>query len=321
MLSMLIHEKLIIFRLIIIIFFFVAGASIAGEASRTTAGSVAVIMSAEVDAYREALEGFKKASQYHVVAEYNMQGDFDRGREILTQIQSKVKPDLILAVGVWALQVVSERAKDIPVVYAMVLNPQNVIKAGAKNITGASMNVPVELTTNLFNELSPKIRRVGVIYNPTHTENLVRQGRIAARQRGLQLIAKEIRSPKEAIAALDSIQDEIDALWILPDDTNLVSEVTQYMLLFSYRQRIPLIGLSERQAEIGALLSVSFASSEDIGRQAGELANTILGGKAPAEIPYTMARRIKLTVNLKVAQRLEMKIPKSILERADRVIQ
>jgi putative ABC transport system substrate-binding protein len=110
-------------------------------------------------------------------------------------------------------------------------------------------------------------------------------------------------------------------LWILPDDTNLVSEVTQYMLLFSYRQRIPLIGLSERQAEIGALLSVSFASSEDIGRQAGELANTILGGKAPAEIPYTMARRIKLTVNLKVAQRLEMKIPKSILERADRVIQ
>lgn len=318
---MLIHEKLITFRLIIIIFFFVADVSIAGEASRTTAGSVAVIMSAEVDAYREALEGFKRVSQYHVVAEYNMQGDFDRGREILTQIQSKVKPDLILAIGVWALQVVSERAKDIPVVYAMVLNPQNVIKAGAKNITGASMNVPVELTTNLFNELSAKIRRVGVIYNPIHTENLVRQGRIAARQRGLQLIAKEIRSPKEAIAALDSIQDEIDALWILPDDTNLVSEVTQYMLLFSYRQRIPLIGLSERQAEIGALLSVSFASSEDIGRQAGELANAILGGKAPAEIPYTMARRIKLTVNLKVAQKLEMKIPKSILERADRVIQ
>jgi putative ABC transport system substrate-binding protein len=321
MLSMLIHKKLITFRLIIIIFFFVADVSIAGEAGRTTAGSVAVIMSAEVDAYREALEGFKRVSQYRMVAEYNMQGDFDRGQEILTQIQSKVKPDLILAIGVWALQVVSERGKDIPIVYAMVLNPQNVIKAGAKNITGASMNVPVELTTNLFNELSPKIRRVGVIYNPIHTENLVRQGRIAARQRGLQLIAKEIRSPKEAIAALDSIQDEIDALWILPDDTNLVSEVTQYMLLFSYRQRIPLIGLSERQAEIGALLSVSFASSEDIGRQAGELANTILGGKAPAEIPYTMARRVKLTVNLKVAQKLEMKIPKSILERADRVIQ
>jgi len=321
MLSMLIDQKLRTFRLILIILFFIANASIAGEASRTTAGSVAVIMSAEVDAYREALEGFKRASQYRVVAEYNMQGDFDRGREILTEIQSKVKPDLILAIGVWALQVASERAKDVPVVYSMVLNPQTVIKAGTKNITGASMNVPVELTTNLFNELSPKIRRVGVIYNPLHTENLVRQGRIAARQQGIQLIAKEIRSPKEAIAALDSIQNEIDALWILPDDTNLVSEVTQYMLLFSYRQRIPLIGLSERQAEIGALLSVSFASSEDIGRQAGELANNILGGKAPAEIPYTMARKTKLTVNLKVAQRLEIKIPKSMLERADRVIQ
>jgi len=319
---MLLDEKLKTLGLVIIIFFTAVGdASMAAEAGRITGGSVAVIMSADVEPYREALEGFKRTSQYRVVAEYNMQGDFDRGREILAQIQSKFKPDLILAIGIWALQLVSERAKDTPVVYAMVLNPQNVIKGGAKNITGASMNVPVELTTHLFNELSPKIRRVGVIYNPIHTENLVRQGRIAARQQGLQLIAKEIHSPKEAIAALDSIQEGIDALWILPDDTVLVSEVTQYMLLFSYRQRIPLIGLSERQAEIGALRSVSFASSEDIGRQAGELANTILGGKAPAEIPYTMARRIKLTVNLKVAQKLEMKIPKSILERADRVIQ
>jgi len=109
-------------------------------------------------------------------------------------------------------------------------------------------------------------------------------------------------------------------VWILPDATVLAPEVVQYMLLFSYRKKIPLLGISERQAQKGAVLSLSFGSSNDIGKQAGELSNSILGGKTPAEIPYTTARLVKLTVNLKAARKLEMEIPKSILKIADSII-
>ncbi len=307
-------SKKVLFQLLILV-------SLARMAAPVHSADVAVIMSADVYAYREALQGFRGTLRQQIVAEYDMEGDFDRGRKVLTEIQSKIKPDLIFAVGIWALHMIARQTTEIPVVYAMVLNPPSVAGAVAKNITGASMNVPVELTMQLFKELGPKIRRVGIIFNPAKTGYLVSQAESVAREQGLQLIAKQIQSPREAIQALDFLQGKIDMLWILPDETILAREVVQYMLLFSFRKKVPLLGLSERQARMGAVLSLSFGSSKDIGRQAGELAKGILGGKTPSRIPYTTARQVKLTVNLKAAQKLGMEIPRSILEKADQIIQ
>jgi len=297
-------------------------ASMAALAGPALAGDVAVIVSARVDAYDEALRGFKRSLRHRIVAEYDMAGDFGRGREIVSEIKLKVKPDLIFAVGIWALQVVIGETTNIPVVYAMVLNPPSIIGASSKNVTGASMNVPVDQTMHLFKQLGPQIRRLGVVFDRAKTGYLLSAAEAIAREQELQLITREIRSPREAIPALDSLQGEgIDALWILPDDTILAPEVVQYMLLFSYRNKVPLLGLSERHAQMGALLSLSFASSEDIGRQAGEVANSLLEGKTAAEIPYTTARLVKLIVNLKAAQKLGIEIPKSIIAMADNLIQ
>jgi putative tryptophan/tyrosine transport system substrate-binding protein len=293
----------------------------AGGAGPASAANVAVILSDRVDDYQEALRGFKETVRHPIVAEYNMGGDLERGRKILTEIETKVKPDLIFAIGLWALQAIVSQPTDIPVVYAMVLNPPSIVGTGTKNITGASMNVPVEQPLRLLKQLGPQVKRVGVIFNRARTGYLVKRAEAVAREEGLQLIAKEISSPKEAIAALESLQGAVDALWILPDETTLAQAVVQQMLLFSYRNKIPLLGLSERHAQMGALLSLSFASSEDIGRQAGELASSILGGKTAADVPYTTARRLSLTVNLKAAQKLGVEIPKVVLGRATTVIQ
>jgi putative ABC transport system substrate-binding protein len=296
---------------------------VAGVLATATAdaANVAVLMSADVDAYREAVRGFRATLRHRVVAEYDMEGDLDRGRKILGELQAKVKPDLIFAVGLWALQLVAGQPGDVPVVYAMVLNPPSVVGAGAKNITGASMNVPVEQTIRLFKALGPQIRRIGVIFDPAKTGYLVTKAADAAREQGLQLVARETRSPREAIPALEALQGQgIDALWILPDEANVAPTVVQQMLLISFRNRIPVLGLSLSQAEMGALLAVSFASGEDIGRQAGELANSVLAGSEPAQLPYTTARRIHVIVNLKTAQKLGLEIPRTILGMATTVI-
>ncbi len=284
------------------------------------AGDVAVMMSANVRPSRGALLGFKETVRHRIVTEYDLKGDLDRGRKALTDIQSKINPNLIFTIGTSALQVAARKTIDLPVVYSMVFNPFSIIGAELKNITGVSMNVSVKETIQLFKDLSPKIRRVGVVFNPARSRHLVMRTALVARKQGLQLVTRKIRSSREAIKALNSMQDEIDALWILPDETILVPEVFQYMLLFSRRNKVPLLGLSERHTEMGAVLSLSFGSSKDMGRQAGELANTILGGKKPASIPYTTARQTKLTVNLRAARKLGMEISKSILERADNAV-
>jgi putative ABC transport system substrate-binding protein len=290
-------------------------------ASPAAAARVAVLMSAKVSEYEEALKGFKEATPHQVAAVYDMDGDLDRGRKQLAEIEEKVKPDLIFAVGIWALQAVVSRPPSVPVVYAMVLNPPSVIRAETKNVTGASMNVPVEQSIRLFKQLGPQIKRIGIIFNPVKTGYLVKRAQLVARDEGLELVTREISSTKEVIGALESLQDGIDALWIVPDETILSQAVVQQMLLFSYRRKVPLLGLSDRHAQMGALFSLSFASGEDIGRQAGELAQAILTGRAVADVPYTSARKFYLTVNLKTAQKLGLEIPQAILTRAANVIQ
>jgi len=284
------------------------------------AARIVALKSADVDVYNEVLEGFKSVSRGSIISEYDMEGDLQRGKQFLARLRSGPKPDLILAIGIWALQVVVEEVRDIPVVFAMVLNPATVIGQEAHNITGASMNVPIEQQIALLKKVSPQVRRIGVIYDPSKTGFLVKQAERIAREQGVRLVAKSIASSKDAFAALDAMQGEIDALWILPDLTVLAPESVQYMLLFSFRNKIPLLGLSENQARMGALLGLSFESGSDIGSQAGELANEILSGKSAEEVPFTTARRARLTVNLKTASKLGLQIPKEILDRANVVI-
>jgi len=270
--------------------------------------------------YNEVLEGFDSSFPRTTISEYDMEGDFQKGRKFLARLKSGSKPDLILAIGIWALQVVVEEIRDIPVVFAMVLNPTTVIGQEAHNITGASMNVPIEQQIALLKKVSPQVRRIGVIYDPSKTGFLVRQAERIARDQGVRLVTKAIASSKDSFAALDAMQGEIDALWILPDLTVLAPESVQYMLLFSFRNKIPLLGLSENQARMGALLGLSFESGRDIGSQAAELANAILSGKSAGELPITAARKVRLTVNLKTAGKLGLQIPNEILEQADVLI-
>ncbi len=283
------------------------------------AARVAVLMSARVEEYDEAVRGFRGAIPNQTVTVYDMDGDLERGRKQLDEIDSKLKPDLIFAVGIWALRAVVSRPPSAPVVYAMVLNPPSVISLDARNITGASLNVPVEQQIWLFKQLG--VKRIGVVFNPARTGYLVRRARAVARDEGIELVTREVSAPKDAIGAIESFQDGVDALWLVPDETVLSQTVVQHMLLLSYRRKLPLLGVSDRHAQMGALFAMSFASGEDIGRQAGELAHAILGGRAVSDVPYTNARKVYLTLNLKTAQKLGLEIPQAIRARATNVIE
>jgi putative ABC transport system substrate-binding protein len=286
----------------------------------SAAGGIAVLMSSREAEYKEALRGFKETAKQPVVAEYDMEDDIDRGRKQLAEIEAKVKPELILAVGFSALQAVVNQT-DIPIVYCMVLNPPSVLGDTARKVTGASMNIAVEQPLRLLKQLGPNIKRIGVVYNPARTGYLVKRAVAVARQEGLQLVTREVTSARDAIAAVGPLLEEVDALWLVPDESLLQRAVVQQMLLLAYRKRVPLLGLAEGHAKMGALLALSFASTQDIGRQAGELANEVLSGKSAGDLPYTTARQTSLIVNLKAAQKLGLEVPKAVLGRATTVIQ
>ena len=298
--------------------------ALGGSAGAARAGDVAVLMGAEVAAYEEALKGFEKSlgPEHRIVARFNMDGDLDRGAEFLREVEAEKKAGLIYAVGIWALQAVIKNPTQLPVVYAMVLNPPSVFSASLPNVTGASMNIPAKETLRRLKQLGPQIRRVGLVFSQAKTGYLVTEAQAAARAQGIELVTKQVSQPGDVVPALESLHREgIDAFWILPDETVLAPAVTQHVFLYAYRNKIPVMGLSERQAEMGALLALSVAHNQEIGSQAAELATTILGGGSPSRLPYTQVRDVHLTVNLKVARKIGVEVPESLRVSANSVIE
>src|SRR5207237_10903019 len=105
----------------------------------------------------------------------------------------KANGELISGGGTWT-QRATARQSAIPVAYAMVLNPPSLVASSVKNVTGASMNVPVDQSLRTLKQLGPHVKRIGVIFNRARTGYLVRQAETVAREEGLQLVTREIAS-------------------------------------------------------------------------------------------------------------------------------
>lgn len=280
-----------------------------------------VVKSADAAVYREAIEGFQAVTALSVADLFDLEGDIGNGPAVVRKIKAMPgKPDLIYAVGIYALQALVGQITDIPIVFSMVLNPPVVVGPQIRNITGASMNVPIDVQLRSLKQLAPQVRRIGVVYDPSKTGFLLAAAQRVAPELGLAVVSRPINSPRASVSALEELENRVDALWILPDSTILTPETVQYMLLVAFRRKIPLLGLSDSQAKMGALLAISFRSGHDIGKQAGELAKAILGGRRVDEVPYTMADKTKLTLNLKTAEKIGLQVPPEVIQRADVVI-
>jgi putative ABC transport system substrate-binding protein len=88
---------------------------------------------------------------------------------------------------------------------------------------------------------------------------------------------------------------------------------------FALKQRIPAIGFVE-VATSGGLIGYGVSFPIMYGR-AAVFVDKILKGTKPADIPIERATIFELVVNGKTAKTLGIKIPKSILVRADKVIE
>ena len=114
---------------------------------------------------------------------------------------------------------------------------------------------------------------------------------------------------------LEKLSIKVDALWLLPDRTVMTPQSFEYMLLTSYRKHIPLIAISEKYVQQGALMTLKI-DYQKMGRQAGRIAEQILNSSIRKKRITLFARGSKLVINMKTAEKLGIKVPPSILEEA-----
>jgi putative ABC transport system substrate-binding protein len=131
----------------------------------------------------------------------------------------------------------------------------------------------------------------------------------------LELSPVMIRETAEYDAAFRAmVKGRTDAVFVQP---SLQRKVAAAMAL---RHRIPAVSFVAPFPDEGGLLAYS-ANNEDQVRGSAVYVDKILKGAAAADLPVQQPTRFELTMNLKTAKALGLKIPQSLLLRADRVIE
>jgi putative ABC transport system substrate-binding protein len=269
---------------------------------------VIVVKSAAFKPYNDVLKGFRKACNCEV-RELKLVED---EKQITVEKISRLAPDAVLAIGTDAFKKVKP-LKDIPVIYTMGM-PSEADISLQKNISGVSMDISPETYIATMVEIFPKAKRIGLIYDPQQKGKFVKKALEAANQSGVELVPEIAQKPSDMPPLLDGMHGKIDILWMLPDPTVVNSESLNYMLLFSFKNKVPVFTFSRKYAEMGALAALNI-DPFDMGVQAGELARMLSEGHKGSIRVY--AKKAHLIINNKIAKKLGINIYKKILKRAE----
>jgi putative ABC transport system substrate-binding protein len=296
--------------------------------------TIAIIQPYDIKAYQEAVEGFLSHLGRHLKQDFNTiiyespQGLYTTlQQEKNGSIQSTDGPhvksgahlnagiDLILTVGTEATSEISRTISDIPIVFTMVLDPDNIFTY-RNDIVGASVNIPPETQLKMIKEVLPTAKNVGVIYDPNRNADFVKNSTVLAKKLGLQIKSFPVKSQKDIPKALQRVSKDADVLWGIVDDTVYNSQTAKFVIQDTVRRyRIPFIGISASYVKAGALYALVF-DNRDIGRQSAELANRILAATPVAELQSTTPERIRLALNLRTAELIGIEIPEKIIKKA-----
>lgn len=288
---------------------------------------IVIVKSSESPSFQMAAEGVKKeirkGSAYPSFIEYDLPLGFPNEQELEKRIRES-SPDLIVTVGSKSTALVSRRIKNIPIVFSAVLNPVSSgfarsMWSSGNNLTGASLDIPIRTQLDKFKLIFPDLQNVGVIF--THdSEAVVGEARKVCEEMGLKLVAVAISSEKQIPETIESLRQKVDGLWAVADTVIFTPQSTQYLLLYTLRNGIPVMGPFTSFVKAGALFTLTW-NDKDIGRQAGELALRVLAGENPSQIPITTPRMIYLILNQRTAEQINLEIPPHIVSVAKEVYQ
>jgi len=239
----------------------------------------------------------------------------------------RLKVDLIVALGAPATHASRQATGTIPIVGVGLSDPvgqglvASLVRPGG-NVTG-SATLFSELATKrleLLRETLPGLSRVAVVWNGANPGNVrqFEETKAAARTLDLRLQPLDVRSLDDLRRAFDTMtRTNPEALLIVADP--LIGTYATQLVDFAAKRRLPTIHPFKESVEIGGLMAYA-VDLVDMYRRAATYIDKILRGAKPGDLPIEQPTKFELVINMKTAQALGLKIPASVLLRADQVI-
>lgn len=239
----------------------------------------------------------------------------------------RLKVDLIVALGTTATLAAGKASRAIPIVMVAGLDPvQEKLAASLArpggNVTGLTTIIQelVPKQLELVKEAAPKLPRVGVLWNPDSrgSANSLAQAEEAARTLKLRLQIVSARTAGDLEPALAALAASGTRVFVAMP-AGMFTANRERLLAAVVKHRLAGVFPSSEWTGDGVFMSYGTdALAAD--RRSAVYVDKILKGAKPGELPIEQPTRFEMQLNLKTAKTLGIKIPHSILVRADRVI-
>jgi putative tryptophan/tyrosine transport system substrate-binding protein len=278
------------------------------------------------EAFRQGLREVGYVDSQNVALEYrSADGISERLPDLVHELIS-VQVEVIVTEDAVAALAASQGTSTIPIVMGnsdpVGLGLAASLARPGSNVTGLSSIAP-ELAAKrlqLLKEVSPSIRRVAVLWNPSNPVKVREWAEMqnAAGTMSLQLQSLEVRGPDEFENAFaTATHEEAEALLVLGDELTgrYVSRITE----LEDQNRLPAMhSTSTRGSE--SLMSYGPSVVENF-RRAAYYVDRILKGARPADLPIEQPMLFDFVINLRTAQALGLTIPQHVLLQATEIIQ
>jgi len=239
--------------------------------------------------------------------------------EALSQLLHDYRPKLILTLGTQATRAALAHVKNTPIVAGLVLDTDE-LRSNA-NATGVGLTFSASLQWQWLRRLLPEARQIAVLYEPqqglARFEALQKQ----AQAEGVSLIPAPAANAEDLPELMKKLPSQLDALWAVDSAVAFNPAAVRELLLYSFRNRVPLIGLSAQWVKAGALYALDWDYG-DLGIQSADLAKDILlKGVLPTALPPLTPRKVRPVLNLKTAEHMKLKISGQWLSDISELIQ
>lgn len=274
---------------LILIFFFQLFTCLPAYSEGLASLRVAVLVSQNIKPYYEAVEGLSEGLKSLASADIEIiyfESHDKNPKELKDRITSG-KFDTVVAVGPQASVFVNSLdSKSFFSVYIMVLDPENIFSAGT-SACGISLNIPVSEQIKSISRQFPKLRKIGIPFDPKKNSIFIKKAVAEARQLNVDVVELPVVSTSEIVNVLSSNMHKIDLLWLIPDSTVISESLTPFIIRKTLERSIPCVGYNRFFLSSGAAMAF-IIDYKKIGIQASELIvknNKFLNEKPCALMP------------------------------------
>ena len=250
----------------------------------------------------------------------NAEGDQSKIQTMSKQLVND-KNDVVIGIATPAAQGLAAATKDIPVIMGAISDPVGAklvkdLKHPEGNVTGTSNQVPIKQTVELVKSLTPNAKTIGILYasSEDNSKSQVESFKKYSEKDGLNVVEYAVPSTNEINTTMSVMTGKVDAIWTPQDNT--IASAFSTVISSANQAKIPVYTTVDTMVKEGGLASVA-QSQYELGNATARSAVKVLKGKKVKDVPVDVIDDGTPTLNLKVAQDLNITIPDDVLKQSD----